>query len=185
MMVTISLDSPSYEVTLFDPVSVVYRDATRQAKGLYHLKHVEALWSGLAYLSRYNSGWFYHNGHIDQLIEIIVPYQIQSFFKFGVQASAKTISFTGIIVRMVSHVLAQVVENLCVLHDGVGFLSQIQKFIELSLNESFGDVVRSKRSPKLVPSDDMIGRLHGVKMIPPYAGSATELLGRKERLVLL
>jgi hypothetical protein len=49
----------------------------------------------------------------------------------------------------------------------VGSLSQIQKFIELVLNESFGDVVRSKRSPKFIPSDDMIGRLHGMKMIPP------------------
>jgi hypothetical protein len=42
--------------------SVVYRDVTRQAKGLYHLKHVGALKSGLAYLSRCNSGWFCHNG---------------------------------------------------------------------------------------------------------------------------
>jgi hypothetical protein len=41
-------------------VSVVYRDVTRQAKGLYRLKHVGALGSGLAYLSRYNSGWFCH-----------------------------------------------------------------------------------------------------------------------------
>jgi hypothetical protein len=39
---------------------VVYRDVTRQAKGLYHLKHVGALGMGLAYLSRYNSGWFCH-----------------------------------------------------------------------------------------------------------------------------
>jgi hypothetical protein len=62
MMVTVSLDSPSCEVTLFEPVSVVYRDATRQAKGLYRLKYVGALWSGLAYLSRYNSGWFCHRG---------------------------------------------------------------------------------------------------------------------------
>jgi hypothetical protein len=60
MMVTVSLDSPSYELTLFDPVLVVYRDATRQAKGLYCLKYVGALWSGPAYLSRYNSGWFCH-----------------------------------------------------------------------------------------------------------------------------
>jgi hypothetical protein len=59
-MATVSLDSPSCEVTLFDPVSVVYRDATRQAKGLYRLMYVGALWSGLAYLSRYNSGWFCH-----------------------------------------------------------------------------------------------------------------------------
>jgi hypothetical protein len=61
MMVTVSLDSPSCEVTLFDPISVVYWDATRQTKGLYRLKYVGALWSGLAYLSRYNSGWFWHS----------------------------------------------------------------------------------------------------------------------------
>jgi hypothetical protein len=59
--VTVSLDSSSCEVTLFDPVSVVYRDATRQTKGLYRLKYVGALWSGLACLSQYNSGWFYHS----------------------------------------------------------------------------------------------------------------------------
>jgi hypothetical protein len=40
--------------------SVVYRDITQQAKGLYRLKHVGALRNGLMYLSRYNSGWFYH-----------------------------------------------------------------------------------------------------------------------------
>jgi hypothetical protein len=39
---------------------VVYRDVTRQAKGLYRLKHVGALVSGLMYLSRHNSGWFCH-----------------------------------------------------------------------------------------------------------------------------
>jgi hypothetical protein len=44
---------------------VVYRDVTRQAKGLYRLKHVRALGSGLAYLSRYNSGWFCHKGALD------------------------------------------------------------------------------------------------------------------------
>jgi hypothetical protein len=46
--------------TLFDPHSVVYRDVTRRTKGLYRLKHVGALRSGLAYLSRCNSGWFCH-----------------------------------------------------------------------------------------------------------------------------
>jgi hypothetical protein len=60
-MLTVSLDSPSCEVTLFDTVSVVYRDATRQTKGLYRLKYVGALWSGLACLSRYNLGWFFHS----------------------------------------------------------------------------------------------------------------------------
>jgi hypothetical protein len=60
---------------------------------------------------------FLCDGHIDQLIEILGLYQVQSFFKFGVQASAKMISLAGIIIRMVSRVLAQVVENLCVLHN--------------------------------------------------------------------
>jgi hypothetical protein len=77
------------------------------------------------------------------------------------------ISLAGIIVRMESLVLAQVIENLCILENGAGSLSQIQKFIKLSLNESFRDVVRSKSGLKLVPSDDMTGSLHGVKMIPP------------------
>jgi hypothetical protein len=29
------------------------------------LKHVGALWSGLAYLSRYNSGWFCHTYDVE------------------------------------------------------------------------------------------------------------------------
>jgi hypothetical protein len=95
----------------------------------------------------------------------------------------ETVTFAGISVRMISRVLAQVVEDLCILQNGTGSLSQIQKFIELSLNESFGYMVRSKCCPKLIPSDDMIGRLHSMIMIPPDAGSATELLGYKERLV--
>jgi hypothetical protein len=43
-MVTVSLDSPLSEVTLFDPVSVVYRDATRQTKGIVPF---EVRWSPL------------------------------------------------------------------------------------------------------------------------------------------
>jgi hypothetical protein len=125
------------------------------------------------------------DGHIDELIEIVGLYQIQSFFKFGVQASTETITFEGIGVCMIARVLAQVVENLCLLHDGAGSLSQVQKFIELSLNESFGDVMRSKSGPKLVLGDDMTGGLHGIILISPYAGSAMELLGCKERLVLI
>jgi hypothetical protein len=125
------------------------------------------------------------DGHIDQLIEIVGLYQIQSFLKFGVQASTEAISFAGVCVRMITCVLAQVVEDLCILYDGAGSLSQIQKFIELSLNESFGNVVRSKNGPKFIPCDDMTSRLHSMVMIPPYAGSAVKLLGCEERLVLI
>jgi hypothetical protein len=60
-MAFVSLDSPLCEVPCLILHSVVYRDVTRHAKGLYRLKHVGALKNGLAYLSRCNSGWFCHN----------------------------------------------------------------------------------------------------------------------------
>jgi hypothetical protein len=91
----------------------------------------------------------------------------------------EAVSLTGISVCMITRVLAQVVEDLCILHDRAGSLSQIQKFIELSLNESFRDVVCSKGGPKFVPCDDMTSRLHSMVMIPPQAGSAMEFLGCK------
>jgi hypothetical protein len=59
-MVFVSLNSSSCELPCLILHSVVYRDVTRQAKGLYRLKHVEALKSGLAYLSCCNSGCFCH-----------------------------------------------------------------------------------------------------------------------------
>jgi hypothetical protein len=123
------------------------------------------------------------NGHIDQFVEIAGPYQVQLFLKLGVQALTEAISFVAVSVRIITRVLAQVIENLCILHDSAGFLSQIQKFIELSLNESLGNVVCSESGPKFIPCDDMTSRLHSMVMVPPYAGGATKLLGCKECLI--
>jgi hypothetical protein len=78
-----------------------------------------------------------------------------------------------------------VVEDLCILHDGAGSLSQIQKFIELPLNESLGNVMCSESGPEFIPGDNMTSRLHGMVMIPPYAGSTAKLLGCEEGLVLV
>jgi hypothetical protein len=86
---------------------------------------------------------------------------------------------------MITRILAQVVEDLCILHDGVGSLSQIQKFIELSLNESFRNVVRSESGPEFILGDNMTSRLHGMVIVPPYAGNATKLLSCKEGFVLV
>jgi hypothetical protein len=66
---------------------------------------------------------------------------------------------------MITRILAQVVEDLCILHDSAGSLSQIQKFIELSLNESFWNVVCSESGPEFVLCDDMTSRLHGMVMV--------------------
>jgi hypothetical protein len=53
-MVIVSLDSPSCEVTLFDPLYRWFIGTLPDRPRDY------TLWSGLAYLSRYNSGWFCH-----------------------------------------------------------------------------------------------------------------------------
>jgi hypothetical protein len=89
----------------------------------------------------------------------------------------------GISVRMIPRVLAQVIEGLFILHDNVSSLSQSQEFIELLLNESFWNVMRSESGPEFVPCDNMTSRLHGVVMVPPYAGGAAKLLSREECLV--
>jgi hypothetical protein len=56
---------------------VVYRDVTRQAKGLYRLKHVGALGSGLAYLSRYSSGWFCHSWYQSYKVTLEVHFTLK------------------------------------------------------------------------------------------------------------
>jgi hypothetical protein len=71
-MAIISLDSPSCEVPCWILRSVVYRDVTRQAKGLYRLKYEVTLKRGLAYLSRCNLGWFCHKGALDG-VDLSVP----------------------------------------------------------------------------------------------------------------
>jgi hypothetical protein len=53
----------------------------------------------------------------------------------------------------------------------------------LSLNESLWNVVRSESGPEFVPCDNMTSRLHGVVLVPPYAGGAAKLLSREECLV--
>jgi hypothetical protein len=67
-VVIVSLDSPSCEVTLFDPV---YRWFIGMLPDrpivLYRLKYEVALRQGLAYLSRYNSGWSCHRCDITGL----------------------------------------------------------------------------------------------------------------------
>jgi hypothetical protein len=60
---------------------VVYRDVTRQAKGLYRLKHVGALRIGLAYLSRYNSGWFCHTSVRQELGQMLEPFSYNNSFQ--------------------------------------------------------------------------------------------------------
>jgi hypothetical protein len=96
----------------------------------------------------------------------------------------ESISFLGIRVSMIARVLAQVIESLCVLKYSVVSLGKRQKFIELSLNESFQDMVRPKGGLEFFPGDDMSNRLHGIVVVPPNASSTTEVLGCEESCLL-
>jgi hypothetical protein len=86
---------------------------------------------------------------------------------------------------MITRILARVIEDLCILQNCAGSLSQGQEFIELALNESLRNVVRSENGPEFIPCDNMTSWLHGVVMVPPYAGGAAKLLGCEEGLVLI
>jgi hypothetical protein len=56
---------------------------------------------------------------------------------------------------MIARILAQVIKSLCVLKYSAVSLGKCQKFIELSLNESFRDMVRPKGGLEFFPGDDM------------------------------
>jgi hypothetical protein len=86
---------------------------------------------------------------------------------------------------MITRVLAQVIEDLCILRNHAGSLSQGQEFIELSLNESLWNVVRSESGPEFILGNNMTNRLHGMVMVPPYAGSAVKLLGCEKCLICI
>jgi hypothetical protein len=76
-----------------------------------------------------------------------------------------------------------VIESLCVLKYSAVSLGQYQKFIELSLNESFRDMVRSKGGLEFFPSDNISLRLHSIVVVPPNASSTTKLLGCEESFI--
>jgi hypothetical protein len=123
------------------------------------------------------------NGHVDQFIEVFSPNQIQAFLQLGVQSTTESISFLGIRVSMIARILAQVIESLCVLKYSAVSLGKCQKFIELSLNESFWDMVHPKGGLEFFPIDNMPIRLHGMVVVPPKASISTELLGCEESFV--
>jgi hypothetical protein len=76
-----------------------------------------------------------------------------------------------------------VIESLCVLQYGAISMGKRQKFIELSLNESPRDMVRSKGSLKFIPGSHMSVRLHGIVVVPPNASITMKLLGCEESFV--
>ena len=69
------------------------------------------------------------DGHIHQLIKTIGADKIETLLELGVKTTVEMILFLGIAVCMMTGVLAQVIENLCVLKHSVGSLRKRQEFI--------------------------------------------------------
>ena len=69
------------------------------------------------------------DGHIHQLIKTVGADKIETLLELGAKTTAETILFLGIAVCMMTGVLAQVIENLCVLKHSVGSLRKRQEFI--------------------------------------------------------
>ena len=55
------------------------------------------------------------NGQVDQLIVSVGLNKVQAFFELGSEATMKTITFLGISISMMARILAQVIEDLCIL----------------------------------------------------------------------
>jgi hypothetical protein len=63
-------------------------------------------------------------GHVNQLTKGIGLHKVQAFLELSVQAPMKKILLLGITVSVITRVLAQVIESLCVLQYGAGALGE-------------------------------------------------------------
>ena len=93
--------------------------------------------------------------------------------ELGVQTTMETILLLGIVVCRIARVLAQVVQDLCVLQHRAGSLCQRQELIHLPVHESFENMMRPEGGPEFFPCDDMVDGQHGTIIIPLDAGGAT------------
>ena len=69
------------------------------------------------------------DGHIHQLIKTVGADKVEMLLELGVKTTVETIMFLGIAVCMMTGILAQVIENLCVLKHSAGSLRKRQEFI--------------------------------------------------------
>ena len=69
------------------------------------------------------------DGHIHQLIKTVGADKIETLLELGVKTTAETILLLGIAVCMMTDILAQVIEDMCVLKHSAGSLCKCQKFI--------------------------------------------------------
>ena len=69
------------------------------------------------------------DAHIYQLIKTVSADKVETFLELGVKTTAEMILLLGIAVCMIARILAQMIEDLCVLKHSAGSLRKRQEFI--------------------------------------------------------
>ena len=69
------------------------------------------------------------DAHIYQLIKTISADKVEMLLELGVKTTSEMILLLGITICMITGILAQVIEDLCVLKHSAGSLRKSQEFI--------------------------------------------------------
>jgi hypothetical protein len=78
---------------------------------------------------------------------------------------------------MISGILTQVIEGLCVLQHSAISLSKCQKLIKLSVHDACWYMMPSESGLELSPFHHMVNRLHSKEVVPPCLHGSAKLLG--------
>ena len=69
------------------------------------------------------------DAHIYQLIKTVSADKVETFLELGVKTTTEMILLLGIAICMIARILAQMIEDLCVLKHSAGSLRKCQEFI--------------------------------------------------------
>ena len=83
---------------------------------------------------------------------------MEALSELGVETAAETIPLLGITIGMITSILAQVINDLCILQHRAGSLCQCQELIHLPVHESLGNMMRPEGDHEFVPEDYMVSR---------------------------
>ena len=111
---------------------------------------------------------FLGDSHVHQLIVGVYTDKIQTSLQLGTESPTKPIMLLSIGVRVITRILAQMVESLGILQYSAITLCQCQELIQLPIKKTFRDMMSSESSFELIPGNHMISREHSVIVIPPH-----------------
>src|SRR5688572_6221812 len=117
------------------------------------------------------------DSHVDQLIVAVGPDGVETVTELSAEPPPEPVSLLLICIRVVSHILAQVIKSLGILQHCPVALSECQKLIELPVHNPGWYMVSPESCLELSPLHLSVLWLHGKKMVPPSPCGSAKLLG--------